>query len=152
MWFLVYLSPYELQIREEVEKEIRRILFIFLCWATGWEAAKVTQLMLSDYQPLFGDLSPRVVEQFITFHRKHPGVFILFKTYAEEARKRWPKFSSKAICERLRWETSLPLDGEFKLNNNFPACYSRLLIAEDSSFEGFFSTRHTPGTVYGEAA
>lgn len=107
----------------------------------------MVQLEFKEYQPLFSDLSPRIVEQFITYHKTHPLVFEIFTKYAHEARRRWSHFSAKAICERMRWEMNLSIDGEFKLNNNFPSCYARLLIFEDKSFGDFFEIRRTPGTV-----
>lgn len=111
-----------------------------------------TQLTFQDIQtafhPLFNDLAPHIVDSFFSYHTENPQIFELFKHFAKEARQRWAHFGAKAIIERMRWETNLNThDGQFKLNNNFPACYARLLISEDPSFKDFFEIRHTPGTV-----
>lgn len=110
------------------------------------------QLELTDYEPIFSDLSPSVVEQFLEYHKTHPFVFELFKKYAHEARRRWNHFSGRDVMGRIRWDENFPDQEEFKANNSHVSCYVRMLIFEDKSFEGFFSTRHTPGTVFGEAA
>jgi len=87
------------------------------------------------------DLKPNIVEKFFEYHKQNPEVYEMFKRFAYEARKRWRHFGAKAIFERLRWETNVSSTGDFKLNNNFPSAYSRLLILEDPSFRGFFELR-----------
>jgi len=107
-----------------------------------------SQLEFTPYQPLFSDLCPKLTEQFIEYHKSNPHVFELFKRFAYEARARWDHFGAKAIYERLRWEADIYRESrQFKLNNNFPSFYARLLIFEDPSFKTFFELRRTPGTV-----
>ena len=104
------------------------------------------------FHPLFSDLNPRIVLEFFEYHKENPEIYELFKKFAHEARQRWNHFGAKAIFERIRWETDLKGGWNFKLNNNFPSAYARLLIFEDNSFTYFFELRRTPGTVHFEAA
>lgn len=103
--------------------------------------------LMTTYQPIFSDLSPKVVDKFLDYHRLHPEVYELFKHFAYEARKRWDHFGAGALTERLRWEVDVQTHGQFKINNNFRSCFVRLLEFECPEFRGFFHKRHTPGTV-----
>lgn len=100
---------------------------------------------------LFSDLSKHIVEEFKSYHLKNPKVFEMFHNLSVKVRQRGFKhYAADAIIQQIRWhyeiEDLFPVD-VFKVNNNYPACYSRLLMATDSSFVGFFRTRHTPGTI-----
>lgn len=112
-----------------------------------------SQLEFSDvppqHFPIFSDLAPHVVEKFLQFHKENPHVFELFKKFAHQAKAKWNHFGAGAIFERLRWEFSFETNDEFKLNNNYRSCYTRLLVLEDPSFKNFFQFRHTPGTIPG---
>jgi hypothetical protein len=80
---------------------------------------------------------------FLKFHAKNPHVYELFKRFANEAiaagRKR---FSSKIICERIRWHTLIETSDEiWKINNNYTADYARLFMQDFPQYEGYFATR-----------
>lgn len=105
-----------------------------------------------ELHPIFGDLKPEVVTAFFVFHRENPKVFELFRKYSEEARKSGhERYGAEAIIQRIRWHTSIETSDvhDFKINNNHHPCYSRLLMLRDPSFVGFFSIRHSPGSVPG---
>lgn len=98
---------------------------------------------------LFRDLAPHIVENFFIFHAQNPQVYESFKKYARQLQRTGREHhSSQAIIERIRWDTMVESkNDDFKINNNWPSCYSRLLMIHDRSFFGFFRTRRTPGTV-----
>lgn len=99
--------------------------------------------------PLFADLAPHIVENFFVYHSENSHVYESFKKYARQLQRAGrDHHSSQAIIERIRWDTMVESkNDDFKINNNWPSCYSRLLMIEDPSFIGFFRTRKTPGTV-----
>lgn len=94
----------------------------------------------------FEDINPRIVQQFLDFHRDNPRVFELFKRFTNEARRAGrAHYGIKSIAERIRWHVSIETKGDdFKINNNFSSCYARMLIADDPSLKEFFETRRSP--------
>ena len=86
-----------------------------------------------------------MVSQVSAFHDHHPGVWDLFVRFAfEKINQGYTHYSVKAIFERIRWEIDSGGDGTtiFKLNNNYPAFYSRRFMRMYPQHEGFFRTRH----------
>ena len=111
----------------------------------------MTQLAFSDasFHPLFHDISPHIVDRFVDYHKANPHVYDLFKKFARELlTKGLRHYGAKAIMERIRWhiEVETACD-DFKINNNYTSCYTRLLINEDPIFKNFFDTRRTPITL-----
>lgn len=106
-------------------------------------------LEMGPHHPAFADLLPEVVERFFVYHRANPHIYESFKKYAGMLRAAGRDYhSSAAIIERIRWDTLVSANSEqFKINNSYRPCYSRMLMVDDPSFKGFFRTRHTPGTV-----
>ena len=94
----------------------------------------------------FSDLNPRIVDAFFEYHKANPHVYDLFKRFASDlyAAGRG-HFGSKAIIERIRFETAVRGNDEFKINNNFASCYARLLILDMPIFREFFETRRSAG-------
>jgi hypothetical protein len=111
----------------------------------------VTQLTFDDLSPvrgLFSDLQPHIVDAFIEYHRTHPEVFELFKRFSNDLRRSGRRhYGSKAILERVRWHYEVERSTDFKCNNNYTACFARLLVFEQPEFRDFFEMRRTPGTV-----
>lgn len=89
------------------------------------------------------DLRQDFVQAFWVFHEANPHVWELFKRYAFEVKRTGrPRYSVQAIFERIRWHVAIETRGDdFKINNNYRACYARLLILEHPEFAGFFVTR-----------
>lgn len=98
---------------------------------------------------LFQEVKPHIFKKFVDYHDLNPEVYALFKKYALELRESGVnRYGVKAIFERVRWHFAVEVKGDkFKINNNYPSCYVRLLISEDPTFREFFSTRHTSGQV-----
>lgn len=84
-------------------------------------------------------------EQVNRFHKDHPEVWDLFVRFTLDRIKRgFRNYSSKAIFERIRWETdSAGGDGvsSWKLNNNYPAFYARRFAKIFPEHAEFFRTR-----------
>ena len=97
---------------------------------------------------ILADIKPKIVNQFMEFHGKNPEVYIEFKAIARETHSNHRRYGAKAICEFIRYDRGRrPTLDDFKINNNFPSCYARLLIAEDPTFKDFFEVRHSPGVL-----
>jgi len=82
-------------------------------------------------------------ERFLTFHRRNPDVYFLFKAKAREVQECGRKsYSARTIFETIRWEYDITTEGSsFKINNNFIPYYVRVLESDDPSFVGFFAKR-----------
>lgn len=108
----------------------------------------MTQLSFDDIRPnprlIFGDLKPEIVTAFIDYHKQNPEVYEQFKRFAFEVRAAGRSyFGSKAIMERVRYESMVRGNGDFKVNNNFSSCYARLLAFDHPTFNDFFEFRHS---------
>lgn len=87
--------------------------------------------------------SPRLARAFAIFHAENPHVFIKLREIAIEAQRRGlSRFGIAALFERLRWVSQVETVGDpYRLNNNHRAFYARLLMQEEPSLRGLFSTR-----------
>lgn len=90
---------------------------------------------------------------FWIFHNDNPRVYSMFDAFTRYAISRGRKrFSAKVIVERIRWETTLETtDGEWKINNNYPAYYARLWMRNNPVNEGFFAIRELRAGPVSEA-
>lgn len=93
--------------------------------------------------PLFEDADPKLLKRFKDYHFKNPHVFQQFRSNALAMRRHGrKKYSAWTIINKIRWDYDLRITGEvFEINNDHIALYSRLLIATDKTFEGFFELR-----------
>lgn len=83
-----------------------------------------------------------VADRFRRYHAANPGVYLLFKQYAADARAAGhTRYSARDILARIRWHTTVEVQGEFKVNNLVSPFYARMLVAEDALFAGFFEMR-----------
>jgi len=80
---------------------------------------------------------------FKEFHEANPHVYAKLRDFAVQARHSGRKhLGIAAVFERLRWWASFEVSGdEFKLNNNWRAFYSRMLMDREPTLSGFFETR-----------
>ena len=54
------------------------------------------------------------------------------------------RFGMKALCVHVRWHMTVNQgDAEFRLNNNYTAAFTRLLIEQHPEVEPFVNTRHS---------
>ena len=94
-------------------------------------------------ETIFKNADKRLVERFRFHHNMNPQVYWLFFEKAlivlNSGRKR---YSAWIIFNVIRWELNLQtVDDDFKINNDFIALYTRLLIWHHPIFDGFFELR-----------
>lgn len=88
---------------------------------------------------------PTLAARFDEYDESNPHVWQLFKQFTREAYNAGHgRFSAQAIIERIRWKTSVETrGGDFKINNDFVACYARKFHRDFPHLDGFFSTRES---------
>lgn len=83
-------------------------------------------------------------ESFELFDLQNPIVWVLFVKFTMELINRgWKRYSSDAICHRIRWHMDIETVSEdpFKLNDHFTAFYSRKFMNTYPQYTGFFEIR-----------
>jgi hypothetical protein len=81
-------------------------------------------------------------ETFEEYQQRNPKIYKEFKHYAFELIEAGEnKIGSKAIFERIRWQSKIDRIGEFKINNNFTADYARKFEQDFPHFAGIFEKR-----------
>lgn len=79
--------------------------------------------------------------RFEKYHADNPHVYEAFRKFALESAARRPHFSARAIFHRMRWQTMITGNDEFKINNNYSAFYARMFENDYPDLKGFFETR-----------
>ena len=75
----------------------------------------------------------------MVFHRDNPQIYKLFVKFASGVARNRSRFGSRAILERIRWETNLDSSHEtLKIPNAYSAYYSRLFEIDYPRFDGMF--------------
>jgi hypothetical protein len=91
-----------------------------------------------------------IEEKAMAFHIANPRVYQELRRLALTLFYRGHKhFGAKLLTEQLRWlwmERTSDMSG-YKINNNFVATYSRLLMSQEPELRGVFSTRTTRGEL-----
>jgi hypothetical protein len=81
-------------------------------------------------------------ESFKVYHAKRPEIYEEFKKVAYQLILRgYRKLSSQLICEVIRYNSMIEKIGDYKINNDAAAGYSRLFEKEHPHYEGFFLKR-----------
>lgn len=84
---------------------------------------------------------------FIAFNEARPEVWQLFVKFAFEVMAAGhARYSSDAICHRIRWHTDIEkVDGEkFKLNDHYTRYYAEKWRAEYPEHASLFAMRQKP--------
>jgi len=98
--------------------------------------------------PLVAGIDAETWVKFEQYFLDNPRVWIYFKRFATYAKAHNKKIGAKAIMERVRWECDFGEEagsGEFRVNNNYTAYYTRLLMLQCPEFKGFFEIGEMPG-------
>lgn len=114
------------------------------------EGGAGSRMSINDYNPKsrpFID-SPTLFDmteesRFEAYHKANPHIYELFKRFTfEKIRAGAKNLGSKAVFERIRWETGVETVGDdFKVNNIFTPFYARLFMRDYPEHEGFFRVR-----------
>ena len=100
-------------------------------------ALTLSPLVEPDYTP---DLT--IGQRFELFNRANPHVADALESLAAQWLARHAHVGMKALYERLRWESGIRTDGNpYRLNNDFTALYSRLLIERRPEWSEAFRLR-----------
>ena len=82
------------------------------------------------------------LKECIAYHKANPQIYAMFKRFTNEAiRSKRPRYSSKMIIERIRWETMIKADKGYKISNDMTAFYSRLWMLENPTKQLFKTKR-----------
>ena len=91
-------------------------------------------------------------QKFRIFHEANPEVYELFKRFTFEAMNRGhQQLSAEMIINRIRWETKIITNEDFKINNDYKPFYSRLFIVEHPQHKDFFRLRQSVADNLGGA-
>jgi hypothetical protein len=94
--------------------------------------------------PLFLALEPHVVKKILEIPPRKPARLSALRALARELLRAGRKrYGTQTILERIRWYTTIETFGdEFKINNNYAACYTRMLmILYPVEFGNFFRVK-----------
>jgi len=99
---------------------------------------------LWDFIDINVDKNASIQQRFEAFHKANPRVYQeLYKLASLMKGKGHKRIGMQMLIEKLRWEwyeTTTNTDG-FKINNDYAAHYSRLLMKEKPELAGLFSVR-----------
>lgn len=106
------------------------------------DAGKQIPLFEELVKPDYGE-GMTIDERFEVFHKANPHVYDLIHQRALALRRRGIKrFGLAAIYEGLRYDYAVQTGGDkFKLNNDYRAIYSRMIMENDPELAGFFEKR-----------
>jgi hypothetical protein len=82
-------------------------------------------------------------QRFADFHAANPQVYATLLRFALEAKRAGrTRMSINLLAERLRWHSTVEVNGdEFRVNNNLRPYFARLLMEQEPELSGFFETR-----------
>lgn len=88
--------------------------------------------------------STQIEEKFQEFHKNNPDIYDILTRLARQARRAGKrKMGVKMLWEVMRWELMIQSTdvAGFKLNNNYPSRYARLIMKQESDLTTFFEIR-----------
>ena len=102
----------------------------------------MNQLHLWPVNPWKCEPEATMDDRFRAFHEANPHIYDNLRRLALDlvANGR-SHYGIGSLFEVLRWHYELSTDSDFKLNNNYRACYARLLMQEEPRLSGFFRCR-----------
>jgi hypothetical protein len=88
---------------------------------------------------------PKRVDAFFKSFTANPAVWRQFERYALDAIQTQRKLGAKAIMERVRWETEIERNEDFKVSNNWTAYYARIFALKYPAFRDYFDFKRMKG-------
>ena len=83
-----------------------------------------------------------IQRRFLAFHEENPHVYAELVRMAREALpKAGGKLGIRMLWERLRWSMLQTHGDDFKLNDNFPSRYARMMMDQEPDLAGVFELR-----------
>jgi len=89
-------------------------------------------------------------ENFNEFHRNNPEIYNLFVKFTNMVTPRKKYYSAKAIFHRIRWETMITGEGDYKIDDGWISHYARKFMDDYPQHSGFFQTRERRNSYHSE--
>jgi hypothetical protein len=81
-------------------------------------------------------------ETFEQYQQRNPKIYKEFIHYTHEMIQAGQiKVGAKSVFERIRWESKIKRNDQYKVNNNFTADYARKFEQDFPHFSGIFEKR-----------
>jgi hypothetical protein len=98
-----------------------------------------------DFRPTIEAGGTTIPERFKRFHSANPHIYAALVNLARafRAKRGSRKLGMKMLYEVLRWNYYMTTDSdeEYKLSNDFSACYSRLIMEQEPDLAEIFNKR-----------
>lgn len=82
-------------------------------------------------------------ESFVA--NKH--IWFMFERYTLDAIHAQRKLGAKAVMERVRWESEIERNQEFKVSNNWTAYYARIFSIKHPAHRNYFDFKQVKGVT-----
>jgi len=89
-------------------------------------------------------------ENFSTYHTNNPEIYNLFVKFTMMATQHKRYYSAKAIFHRIRWETMITGEGDYKIDDGWISHYARKFMDDFPQHSGFFQTRERRNSYHSE--
>jgi len=86
----------------------------------------------------------KIDEKFQEFHENNPDIYSILTRLARQAKLSGKKkMGVKMLWEVMRWELMIQSTDSagYKLNNNYPSRYARLIMTQEKDLSSFFELR-----------
>ena len=87
-------------------------------------------------------------ENFNEYHKSNPEIYNLFVKFTNMATQRKKYYSAKAIFHRIRWETMISGEGDYKIDDGWISHYARKFMDDFPQHLGFFQTRERQNSYH----
>jgi len=86
-------------------------------------------------------VTAELAEKFKKYHNENPHIYDAFEKFSLIAASRRKHFAGITVINRIRWDTMMSGNDDFKVNNNYAAYYARLFEKNHPKHNGFFRKR-----------
>lgn len=90
-------------------------------------------------------------EKFKEFDEKHPEIYEYFEKFALIVAEKREYYSAKCIFHRVRWETMIKGEEDYKIDDGWISHYARKFMDLHPEHSGFFKTRSRKNSYHNEA-
>jgi len=89
-------------------------------------------------------------QNFERFNNEHPEIYNMFEKFTLQATQHRSRYSAKSIFHRIRWETMVGGDDDYKIDDGWISHYARLFLDKHPQHFGFFETRVRKNSYHNE--